>query len=157
MRARQASLNPSNEGSDACYDQYPNKTLTLNLDDGWDPLSRAIWSFSHLPSRAITPIGIDIHSPSTPYSSQLSISFSNLRWSSCRQIIEVKKKWWAWSSDIDIWSLSWAPKSGFLPKAKVRARPRSVLPFFPGYLFSSRIIIPFCHTIFIIHSTWKIV
>ena len=37
MRARQASLNPSNEGSDACYDQYPNKTLTLNLDDGGAP------------------------------------------------------------------------------------------------------------------------
>ena len=48
-----------------------------------------IWSFSHLLSQAITPIEIDIHSPSTSYSSRLFLSFSNLRWSSYRQITEV--------------------------------------------------------------------
>ena len=48
-----------------------------------------IWSFSHLLSQAITPIEIDIHSPSTSYSSRLFLYFSNLRWSSYRQITEV--------------------------------------------------------------------
>ena len=62
-------------------------TMTHNSWRGHQ--SPVIWSFSHLLSQAITPIEIDIHSPSTSYSSRLFLYFSNLRWSSYRQITEV--------------------------------------------------------------------
>ena len=62
-------------------------TMTHNSWKGHQ--SPVIWYFSHLLSQAITPIEIDIHSPSTSYSSRLFLSFSNLRWSSYRQITEV--------------------------------------------------------------------